>query len=163
MVEGFESAGLDEERETGAVSWQVYAGYVRATGSWAWVVISALLLIMTQVVNVANSLFLGWWSGDEFGLDQEMYMVVYTGEQGTLFIFFPADRRTWCRHCHFHRELGRKEQSDPSLIAVVSKLGHVRSGATCLFRPLQSGLAQRPTSQGVVARQDARKCQATNI
>ena len=83
MVEDFESAGLDEERETGAVSWQVYADYVRATGSWAWVVISALLLIMTQIVHIANSLFLGWWSGDEFGLDQELYMVVYAGKQGT--------------------------------------------------------------------------------
>jgi hypothetical protein len=77
-----EPGRLEEERETGPVSWQVYTDYVRATGSWIWIIVSASFLIMTQIVNVANSLFLGYWSGDDFGLDQGMYMIVYAGESG---------------------------------------------------------------------------------
>jgi len=72
----------DEEREVGAVSWKVYTEYIRATGSWFWVSASAMFLLLTQLVNLANSLFLGWWSSDEFGMEENLYMAVYAGEGG---------------------------------------------------------------------------------
>ncbi len=67
----------DEERQVGAVSWQVYKEYSQATGNLIWLIVSAALLILTQMVSVLNSLFLGWWSSSEFGLEQYQYMVIY--------------------------------------------------------------------------------------
>ena len=71
----------EEERNIGAVSWGVYRDYSKATGSILWLIASSALLIMTQVFSVTSSLLLGWWSGDEFGLDQYLYMVIYGGQQ----------------------------------------------------------------------------------
>jgi ATP-binding cassette subfamily C (CFTR/MRP) protein 1 len=70
----------EEERELGSVSWKVYTDYIKATGSWFWIIVSGLFLILTQIVQVANSLFLGWWFSDEFGMKQDLYMAVYAGK-----------------------------------------------------------------------------------
>lgn len=79
---------LDEEREIGAVSWRVYTKYGQAMGSWAWVALCASLLCFTQGANVANSLFLGFWSGGTIhGFKQGDYMAVYAGEAKPCFHF----------------------------------------------------------------------------
>ena len=69
----------EEERETGAISRKVYTEYIRATGSWLWIIIPLLLLCLTQLTNIANSLFLGFWSSDQFNMAQREYMAVYAG------------------------------------------------------------------------------------
>ncbi|KAK4686687.1 hypothetical protein P7C73_g3435, partial [Tremellales sp. Uapishka_1] len=69
---------LDEERETGAVSWRVYGNYAKAMGSWPAVCLCFTFLILTQAATVGNTLFLGFWSGDEIaGFSQGAYMGVY--------------------------------------------------------------------------------------
>ncbi|RSH93382.1 hypothetical protein EHS25_007738 [Saitozyma podzolica] len=69
-----------EERETGSVSWQVYKSYARDTGSYMWVGIIAVLLLCGQAANVANVLFLGYWSANSIeGFSQGEYMAVYAG------------------------------------------------------------------------------------
>jgi ATP-binding cassette subfamily C (CFTR/MRP) protein 1 len=76
-----------EERETGSVSWQVYKSYARDTGSYMWVGIIAVLLLCGQAANVANVLFLGYWSANSIeGFSQGGYMAVYAGESKLLFV-----------------------------------------------------------------------------
>jgi hypothetical protein len=70
-----------EERETGSVSMQEYKSYARDTGSYLWVGIIAVLLLCGQAANVANVLFLGYWSANSIeGFSQGEYMAVYSGE-----------------------------------------------------------------------------------
>lgn len=72
---------LDEEREIGAVSWAVYRKYGKATGSWSKLIMTGLLLCGVQAASVGNSLFLGFWSGDEIpGFKQGDYMAIYAGK-----------------------------------------------------------------------------------
>lgn len=70
----------DEERETGAVSWKAYGGYIRAMGNPCWAIIILASLILGQVANVGNSLMLGFWSGQSIaGWGPGQYMSVYAG------------------------------------------------------------------------------------
>jgi len=72
---------LEEERETGAVSWHVYYSYAQSMGTLWWAVIFGSFLALTQVAQVFNSLFLGWWTGSQFpGWTNGMYMAVYAGQ-----------------------------------------------------------------------------------
>ena len=72
---------LDEERETGAVSLRVYAKYGKAMGGFRWVGLCGRVCVITQGANVANSLFLGYWSGNSIaGFEQGDYMAVYACE-----------------------------------------------------------------------------------
>jgi len=72
---------LDEERNTGSVSWQVHYRYLQAVGSWWQVMGFSISLVLVQASNVGNSLFLGYWSGSEIhGFSQGQYMAVYGGE-----------------------------------------------------------------------------------
>jgi hypothetical protein len=72
---------LDEERELGEVSWSVYTGYMRATGSWFWIAVIALLLVLTQAASIGTTLFLGFWSASTIsGFSQGQYMAVYAGK-----------------------------------------------------------------------------------
>ena len=72
---------LDEERNTGSVSLQVYLKYLRAVDSWWYVGLCTTWLVLVQASNVGNSLFLGYWSGSEIaGFSQGQYMAVYAGE-----------------------------------------------------------------------------------
>lgn len=76
------SPHLDEEEdcETGAVSWSAYTGYIRAMGNPLWAIVIFGSLVLGQVANVANSLMLGFWSGQSmFGWGQGEYMGVYAG------------------------------------------------------------------------------------
>ena len=92
---------LDEERETGAVSWRVYAKYGQAMGSWSWVGLCAAMLCLTQAATVGNSLFLGFWSGSEIhGFRQGDYMAIYACEctMSLPWLTFRSWRRIGCVH-----------------------------------------------------------------
>ena len=73
---------LDEEREVGAVSWHVYYSYAKSMGSMWWAVAFGTFLGLSQVAQVFNSLFLGFWTGAELsGWSNGAYMAVYAGER----------------------------------------------------------------------------------
>jgi hypothetical protein len=60
---------------------QEYKSYARDTGSYLWVGIIAVLLLCGQAANVANVLFLGYWSANSIeGFSQGECMAVYSGE-----------------------------------------------------------------------------------
>jgi ATP-binding cassette, subfamily C (CFTR/MRP), member 1 len=84
-----------EERNTGAVTWDVYGRYLKYAGSALWAVIIFGLLItnegsqgnftlfglfMLNPVSVVDSIFLGWWTSLKFSdLTQGQYMGIYAG------------------------------------------------------------------------------------
>jgi len=69
---------LEEERETGAVSWHVYYSYAQSMGSMWWAVLFGSMLALTQVAQVFNSLFLGFWTGSQIpGYTNGDYMAIY--------------------------------------------------------------------------------------
>lgn len=71
---------MDEERNTGSVSWSTYGGFFKAMGSYWYPIITLCLLCLAQCANVGNTLFLGFWSGYEIhGFHQGDYMAVYAG------------------------------------------------------------------------------------
>lgn len=78
---------LDEERNTGAVKWHVYRDYAKDVGSWGFVIGILGMHVMAQVCQVGNSLFLGFWAGDELGLRMGEYMAIYAGFGGAIAIF----------------------------------------------------------------------------
>jgi len=69
---------LEEERETGAVSWHVYYSYAQSMGSMWWAVLFGSMLALTQIAQVFNSLFLGFWTGSQIpGYTNGDYMAIY--------------------------------------------------------------------------------------
>ena len=71
---------LDEERETGEVSWATYKHYLKAIGTWWWSVVIFSTLIAVEGSRTVNSLFLGFWSGRRLrGFTTGEYMAVYAG------------------------------------------------------------------------------------
>lgn len=75
----------DEDREIGVVSWRIYGAYLQAMGGLWFSLTVAMLLVLTQVATLGNSLFLGYWSGSQIkGFTTGQYMAVYAG-MSTLF------------------------------------------------------------------------------
>lgn len=68
-----------EERAVKSVSWSVYASYLRATGNIFNIVIVLTFLILSQGANIATSLWLSWWTSDQFGYNRGTYIGVYAG------------------------------------------------------------------------------------
>ncbi|KAG5645383.1 hypothetical protein DXG03_006336 [Asterophora parasitica] len=69
-----------EERNTGSVSWDVYAKYLRFAGGIVWAPIIVVLLTVVQAAQVGNTLFLGFWTAGSIpGFRQGDYMAVYVG------------------------------------------------------------------------------------
>ncbi|RDB25946.1 Multidrug resistance-associated protein 1 [Hypsizygus marmoreus] len=69
-----------EERNTGAVSWEVYKKYLRFAGGVVWAPIILGLLIANEGATVGNNLFLGFWTAQSIkGFSQGEYMAVYAG------------------------------------------------------------------------------------
>jgi ATP-binding cassette subfamily C (CFTR/MRP) protein 1 len=92
-----------EERNVGAVPWDVYKKYLRFSGGLIWAPVILVLLIFSQAnqglsrisfdmftlttVLVATSMFLGFWTGNTLpGFTQGGYMGVYAA-LGTNFSF----------------------------------------------------------------------------
>jgi len=71
---------LDEERETGEISWMTYLHYLQAVGAWWMIVASFLILVWMEGSRVATVLVLGFWSRDQFALTQGAYMGIYAGK-----------------------------------------------------------------------------------
>ncbi|EMD36548.1 hypothetical protein CERSUDRAFT_115579 [Gelatoporia subvermispora B] len=92
VKDGKEQPGLmqAEERLVGAVSSTVYTKYLRFAGSLMWAPILTTLLILSQGAQVANNLFLGFWTAESIsGFTQGDYMAVYAalGVAGAVFSF----------------------------------------------------------------------------
>lgn len=69
---------LDEERETGSVSWLVYGSYLRAAFSYPGLAFVVAVLLLDQGAQVASTLWLGFWSAGRFPqLGQGEYMAIY--------------------------------------------------------------------------------------
>jgi ABC-type multidrug transport system ATPase subunit len=67
-----------EERNTGAVTWNTYASYLRYAGSLVWGPTILGLLLLSQAAAVGNNLFLGFWTDEQIkGFTQGDYMAVY--------------------------------------------------------------------------------------
>ncbi|KAJ7591654.1 multidrug resistance-associated ABC transporter [Mycena floridula] len=70
----------EEERYTGAVSWNTYNRYLAFGGGLVWAVILLSLYTLMQGAQVGNNLFLGFWTGLTIpGFSQGQYMAVYAG------------------------------------------------------------------------------------
>ncbi|GAO49019.1 hypothetical protein SAICODRAFT_7613 [Saitoella complicata NRRL Y-17804] len=68
-----------EERNTGAVKLEVYTTFARSGGG-LWVIPAILALVaVTQCANVANNLWLSYWSEDRFGKSNGFYIGIYSG------------------------------------------------------------------------------------
>lgn len=68
-----------EERAVASVPWSVYGTYVRASGSLWNAPLLIFLLLLTQGANIITSLWLSYWTSDEFGLATGQYIGVYAG------------------------------------------------------------------------------------
>ncbi|GJJ12903.1 hypothetical protein Clacol_007149 [Clathrus columnatus] len=67
-----------EERNTGQVETAVYLKYLNAAGGLSWLPLLVLLLTLSQVAQVGNTLFLGFWTAESIpGFAQGDYMAVY--------------------------------------------------------------------------------------
>jgi len=66
-----------EERAVKAVSWGVYAAYVRASGSILYAPLIILILIISQGANITTSLWLSWWTSNKFGYSTGQYIGAY--------------------------------------------------------------------------------------
>ncbi|KAH8598215.1 ABC multidrug transporter-like protein [Bisporella sp. PMI_857] len=66
-----------EERAVKSVPWSIYADYTRASGTiWNGPLI-ILLLILSQAANITCSLWLSWWTSNQFGYTTAVYIGVY--------------------------------------------------------------------------------------
>ncbi|KAF9974116.1 hypothetical protein BGZ73_002614 [Actinomortierella ambigua] len=66
----------DEERESGAISANVYAGYIRAGGKRLWLCVM-LFFSLQQVAHVMGNQWISWWSDEKFVLSTNHYIAVY--------------------------------------------------------------------------------------
>ncbi|KAJ0114910.1 hypothetical protein J7T55_004652 [Diaporthe amygdali] len=68
-----------EERAVASVPWSVYGDYVRASGSLFNAFLIFVLLVVSQAANIMTSLWLSWWTSDQYKLSQGQYIGIYAG------------------------------------------------------------------------------------
>ncbi|KAJ9097158.1 hypothetical protein QFC21_004827 [Naganishia friedmannii] len=79
---------LDEERNTGALSWRVYAAYFNAMSADGYLLIALASLILAQCSQLGTTLFLGFWSASAIpGFNKGHYMGIYAGLGISLVVF----------------------------------------------------------------------------
>ena len=66
-----------EERAVKSVGWNVYAAYIRASGSLLFGPMVLLILIVSQGANIATSLWLSWWTSNKWGYSTGAYIGIY--------------------------------------------------------------------------------------
>ncbi|VDB84771.1 unnamed protein product [Peniophora sp. CBMAI 1063] len=66
-----------EERSTGAVSWEVYKAYIEAGNGWVTLPFVALSMVVMQAATVLSSYWLVWWQNGSFNQPQGFYMGIY--------------------------------------------------------------------------------------
>lgn len=84
---------IDEERNTGSITWAVYAAYVKAMSSGGRLAVALISLVAAECSQVGNVLFLGFWSASTIpGFDNGHYMSIYAalGVSLGLFTFIGA-------------------------------------------------------------------------
>ncbi|GAB7359206.1 hypothetical protein MBLNU230_g5865t1 [Neophaeotheca triangularis] len=68
-----------EERATSSVGGAVYWAYIKASGS-IWIApLVFILLAISQAANIVTSLWLSWWTSDEYGFPIGAYIGTYAG------------------------------------------------------------------------------------
>jgi hypothetical protein len=79
---------IDEERNTGSITWAVYTAYVKAMSSGGRLAVALISLVAAECSQVGNVLFLGFWSASTIpGFDDGHYMGIYAGLAASLGIF----------------------------------------------------------------------------
>lgn len=79
---------LDEERNTGTLSWRVYMAYFNAMSADGYLLIALSSLVLAQCSQVGTTLFLGFWSASTIpGFRNGQYMGVYAGLGISLVVF----------------------------------------------------------------------------
>lgn len=68
-----------EERAVKSISWGVYGAYIQAFGSILMGPLILIVLILTNVANIATSLWLSYWTSNRFGFATGAYIGVYAG------------------------------------------------------------------------------------
>ncbi|KAI1503509.1 P-loop containing nucleoside triphosphate hydrolase protein [Biscogniauxia marginata] len=68
-----------EERAVSSVPWSVYGAYIGSSGSIFNAPSVLFVLLLSQGANIATSLWLSYWSSDEFGFPEGVYIGVYAG------------------------------------------------------------------------------------
>ena len=63
-----------EERSVKSVSWSVYLAYIKASGSIAYGPFVIFLLIVSHGANIVTSLWLSWWTSDQYDLPNGTYV-----------------------------------------------------------------------------------------
>lgn len=66
-----------EERAVKSVGWDIYAAYIRASGTIWNAPLIALTLVTSQGANIVTSLWLSFWTSQRFHLKQGEYIGVY--------------------------------------------------------------------------------------
>ncbi|KAF8460897.1 ABC multidrug transporter [Kalaharituber pfeilii] len=66
-----------EERATSSVGWDVYKAYIRASGTYLSAPGIVGMLILSQGANIMMTLWLSYWTSDEFGLPNGTYIGVF--------------------------------------------------------------------------------------
>lgn len=79
---------LDEERNTGAITWAVYTAYIKAMSPGGFLAVAAISLLAAECSQVGNVLFLGFWSASTIpGFDKGHYMGIYAALGVSLGLF----------------------------------------------------------------------------
>ncbi|KAJ8603881.1 hypothetical protein MRB53_042056 [Persea americana] len=88
-----------EERATNAAGWTLYSAYVRSAGTILILPLVFLLLIIAQGANIVTSLWLSWWTTNEFGYTTGKYIGVYAAlgaAQALLLFTFAVTLTVFC-------------------------------------------------------------------
>ncbi|KAJ9110597.1 hypothetical protein QFC22_006715 [Naganishia vaughanmartiniae] len=88
---------VDEERNTGALSWRIYAAYFNAMSADGYLLVALASLILAQCSQVGTALFLGFWSASTIpGFNKGHYMGIYAGLGVSLVVFTFVGAYTTC-------------------------------------------------------------------
>ncbi|MCQ2818077.1 MAG: ATP-binding cassette domain-containing protein [archaeon] len=89
---------VDEDKEKGKVSADVYKAYFRYIGAWKTAFLLAFLLIAIQGLKSASDVWLGWWTENQQKNKNTMYFIIFTGLglTSTLFAYFRVAYNSRC-------------------------------------------------------------------
>ncbi|KAI8809603.1 P-loop containing nucleoside triphosphate hydrolase protein [Cladochytrium replicatum] len=77
----------EEDRETGAVRWSIYAAYAKSGGGWALFGISVILALLMQIAAVGANVWLSYWIGGLTNLDTWINLAIYSALGGAQALF----------------------------------------------------------------------------
>ncbi|KAG5438018.1 hypothetical protein PCANB_000365 [Pneumocystis canis] len=67
----------NEEREIGAIKWDIYIGFIKAAGGFLLIPVIILLLVLFEFTNIGHSLWLSFWSKDQFKKSANFYTTIF--------------------------------------------------------------------------------------